>query len=75
MDISLQGRDGMESVKSLRPEGFEDVIIFMSPTSEYAMDAWEIRAAHYLIKPVGQKEIDTAMNRAIEKLGHIKFMH
>ena len=75
IDISPRDGAGMESAKSLRLEGFEDVIIFMSPTSEYAMDAWEIRVAHYLVKPVGQKEIDTAMNRAIEKLSHIKFMH
>ena len=39
------------------------------------MDAFTVEATHYLVKPVGQKEIDTAMNRAIEKLNHIKFMH
>ena len=59
----------------MRKEGFEDIIIFQSSSGECAMDAFTVEATHYLVKPVGQKEIDTAMNRAIEKLNHIKFMH
>lgn len=75
MDINLPEGAEMESVRCLRKQGFEDIVIFISPTAQHAIEAYEVEATHYLVKPVGQKEIDTAMNRAIEKLSHIKFMH
>ena len=59
----------------MRKEGFEDIIIFQSSSGECAMDAFTVEATHYLVKPVSQKEIDTAMNRAIEKLNHIHFLY
>ena len=75
IDINPPEGAEMESVRCLRKQGFEDIIVFISPTSEHALEAYEVEARHYLVKPVSQKEIDTAMNRAIEKLSHIKFIH
>ena len=75
IDINPPEGAEMESVRCLRKQGFEDIIIFMSPTAEHALEAYGVEATHYLVKPVGQEAIDKAMNRAIEKLRHIKFMH
>lgn len=75
IDINPPEGAEMESARCLRKQGFEDIIIFISPTSEHALEAYEVEARHYLVKPVSQKAINKAMNRAIEKLSHITFMY
>lgn len=73
--INPQGGAEMESARHLRKQGFEDIFIFLSPTAEHAVEAYEVEAAHYLLTPVNQKEIDKAMERAMGKLRHTKFIY
>ena len=74
MDINLPDGAEMESAGLLRQKGFEDVIIFTSPSAEYALDAWAVEALHYLVKPINQEKIDRVMEKAIKKLSHICFL-
>ncbi len=75
MDINPQGGAAMESVRHLRKQGFENIIIFLSPTAQHAIEAYEVVATHYLIMSLGQNEFEKAMNRAIEKLSHLHFLY
>ena len=43
-------------------------IIFLSTSDEFAVDAFGVQAAHYLVKPFTQKQFDQAMNRVMESI-------
>ncbi len=68
MDVYLPDGDGIESARVLRDKGYEGVIIFKSSLGEDAIRAYSVSALHYLVKPVSQKKLDGAMDRAVEKI-------
>jgi DNA-binding LytR/AlgR family response regulator len=62
----INGIDIMHSVKSntsLNPQ-----IIFSSSTSEYALEAFNLNAAHYLMKPLTKAGMSEAMKRCLSRL-------
>lgn len=67
MDIKLKGIDGMETVKQLREKGAECQIIFTTAYKEYVFKAFDVDAIHYLIKPVGEKDLFHAIDKALRR--------
>ena len=61
LDIQMPGCSGMEVAASLpspRPR-----IIFCTAFDEYAVDAFELQAVDYLLKPVSRARLEKALNR------------
>lgn len=61
LDIQMPGCDGLEVVASLprpRPK-----IIFCTAFDEYAVDAFELQALDYLLKPINRARLATALER------------
>ena len=61
LDIQMPGCDGLDVVASLplpRPK-----IIFCTAFDEYAVDAFELHAVDYLLKPVSRARLDKALDR------------
>jgi two-component system, LytTR family, response regulator len=61
LDIQMPGCTGMEVAASLpapRPH-----IVFCTAFEEYAVDAFELRAADYLLKPVSRARLEKALER------------
>lgn len=61
LDVEMPGLTGIQLAKSLKTIPF---IIFISSYPHYAVDAFEVDAVDYLVKPVGIEK----MMRAIEKV-------
>jgi DNA-binding LytR/AlgR family response regulator len=61
LDVEMPGLTGIQLAKTLTKSPF---IIFISSHPHYALDAFEVDAVDYLIKPVGIEK----MMRAIEKV-------
>jgi len=62
LDIQMPGCSGMEvaaSLKSPRPQ-----IVFCTAFDEYAVDAFELHAVDYLLKPVSRARLAKAIERA-----------
>lgn len=68
LDILLPGMDGIALSRELRAKGSIGVIIFLTATRDYAFEAFGVRAADYLLKPLVEKEMFLAMDRAVEEL-------
>ena len=64
-DIVLLGTD---IAAELRKQKSRAEIVFLSTSEEFAVEAFAIRAAHYLVKPFTQKEFDQAMDRVMESI-------
>lgn len=68
LDISIGGKNGMDILKLV--PGIESEVIFVTAYSEYAVDAFKLLAAGYLLKPVNEADLCHAMDRAISGITH-----
>ncbi len=67
LDIMMPGIGGIDAAKMLRRSGADFDIVFMTSTNDFAVDAFEVGAVHYLIKPITQKQFDDAIDRVVPK--------
>ena len=74
LDINLPGINGIEIGLKLRqaPFHFRGEIIFVTASSDYAIDAFDVQAFHYIVKGVTSIEktnciLTNALNKAAEK--------
>lgn len=51
-DIQMEEMGGIEVARALRGRGERTVLIFVTALKEYAPEAFEVSAFHYLLKPV-----------------------
>lgn len=66
LDISIGGKNGMDLLKLVPNTEME--IIFVTAYSEYALEAFKFSATGYLVKPVGDKDLSMAVDKAIERI-------
>lgn len=63
LDIQMPGLNGFEVLTKLEeiPE-----IIFSTAFDQYAIEAFEVHAVDYLLKPYGKKRFESALNRILK---------
>lgn len=66
LDMRLLGISGLEVAKRLSRKSR---IIFITSYREYALDAFDVDAVHYLMKPITDERLYLALDRAINRLG------
>ena len=66
MDIFMAGKSGMEAVQELRKEGCSVPVIFLTTSTDYALEAFEVDALQYLVKPLEKDRFFHAMDIAFE---------
>lgn len=73
LDIQMEKMDGVFTEKEIRNRiADEDVqIIYVSAKDSYAMELFEIRPMHFLIKPVGEEELHKVLTKALHLLEKI----
>lgn len=69
LDIVMPGMDGIQLARALREEGSRSMIIYLTASSEYAVEAFSVRAVNYLLKPVADDVFFAALDDAIGGLG------
>ena len=57
LDIIMPLLNGMDTARELRNDNQTVPIIFLTSTREYAVDSYEVKAFHYLIKPVDEDKL------------------
>lgn len=70
LDISIGGKNGMDILKLLPNNEME--IIFVTAYTEYALEAFKYSATGYIVKPIGDKELSIAVDKAIERIKNKK---
>ncbi len=63
LDIRLVGGSGVTSFKEI-PVSSRPAVIFLTAFPEFALEAFDLSAADYLMKPFDQKRFDRALDRA-----------
>lgn len=67
LDVQMPGRNGFEVIRQLKPEEY-GTIVFVTAFDEYAVQAFEINAVDYLLKPFDEDRLRLAVERARERL-------
>ena len=67
LDIQMPGLNGFDVVKTLQSD-MMPLIIFTTAYEQYAVKAFELHAVDYILKPIDLERIQTAVERARERL-------
>jgi two-component system response regulator AlgR len=68
LDISMPGMDGMEVAQALEGVTLAPAIIFVTAFDQFAVEAFNVAAVDYLLKPVAQDRLEKALERVTEKV-------
>lgn len=63
LDIYMQGIDGLRLAREIRNKDRKAKIAFVTSSREFAIEAFEVRAVHYLLKPVGAENSRELLER------------
>lgn len=67
LDICMPGLNGVAVAREIRNRKEKCEIVFLTTSDEFAVDAFSLKAAHYLLKPFTQAQFDEAMDRAMAR--------
>lgn len=68
LDIRMPGRNGIETAHALIERSFRPLIVFVTAFDEFALQAFEVSAVDYLVKPVDIDRFDLMLNRIERQL-------
>jgi two-component system, LytTR family, response regulator AlgR len=64
LDVEMPGLNGVELARRLKRLQPEPVLVFVTAFERYAVDAFDVAAVDYLVKPVRPERLAQAMDRA-----------
>lgn len=74
LDICMPGMLGTDVAKEIRQRKDKAEIIFLTTSDEFAIEAFVVKAAHYLLKPFTDIDFAEAMDRALQNIEKAKTM-
>lgn len=66
LDIQMPGMNGFSVIKHLQSE-IVPMVIFCTAYESYAVDAFDLHAVDYLLKPVDPERLRRALDRAVQR--------
>ncbi len=64
MDIRMPGMDGLSAAERIVEQAEAPAVIFCTAYGEYALEAFEVTATGYLLKPVTAEKLEAALAKA-----------
>lgn len=68
IDVQMPGESGLELARALCERGQLPLLVFVTAYSRYAIDAFEVHALDYLLKPLDDRRLAQALARAEARL-------
>ena len=68
LDVQMPGITGFEVARRVVDAGFESQLVFVTAFDQYAIDAFEVNAVDYLLKPVEPERLQMAVERVRRRL-------
>ncbi len=65
-DIYMPKSNGMETAKNLRERGISVPFIFVTTSSDFAVESYDVDALFYLVKPIRLDKLKVTMERFLE---------
>jgi two-component system, LytTR family, response regulator len=68
LDVQMPGLTGFEVARRVVQAGIESQVVFVTAYDQYAIDAFEVNAVDYLLKPVEPGRLAVAVERVRKRL-------
>ena len=68
LDIYMDGMSGMEAAKELRKTDTSCLLVFTTTSADHALEGFQVRALHYLVKPFSESELSALLDEMLAKL-------
>lgn len=68
LDIQMPGLTGFEVARRLGEQGFDSHVVFVTAFDRHAIEAFEINAVDYLLKPIEAERLGTAVDRVRKRM-------
>jgi len=68
MDVEMPGRDGVSLARELGQLSAPPAVVFVTAFERYAVEAFDLQAVDYLVKPVRQDRLEAALLRVRQRL-------
>lgn len=65
LDIQMDNLTGIEAAKKIRSINESAIIIFITGVKDYVFDAFDVRAFHYILKPIDERKLKEVLNSAL----------
>lgn len=68
LDIYMDGMSGMDAARELRKTNTDCLLIFTTTSTDHALEGFQVRALHYLVKPFSDAELSGLVDEMLAKL-------
>ncbi len=72
LDIRMPGINGMDVAKALRDKGWRKILIFVTGEEDQVFNSFDLRAFHFLVKPISDEKLKEVLKSAESELEHIE---
>lgn len=72
LDISMPGLSGLDVARSLSHQGVTTQIVFLTAHDDYAVEAFEVAASDYLMKPVDPERLAITLARIAARMAQLE---
>ena len=68
LDVQMPGLTGFEVARRLLKGGFESHLVFVTAYDRHAIEAFDVNAVDYILKPVESARLETALERVRKRV-------
>ena len=68
LDVVMPGMNGIELGQRLRDQKDAGLIVYLTTSSEFAVESYLVRAFHYLLKPIQKDQLFRVLDDAVSQL-------
>ena len=68
LDIYMDGANGIEIAKEFRKSNKDCLLIFTTTSTDHALEGFQVRALHYLVKPYSENDISVLADEILSRI-------
>ncbi|WP_340588244.1 LytTR family DNA-binding domain-containing protein [Erythrobacter alti] len=69
LDMTMPGMDGLQVAQNAREQDPQPAVIFVTAHENFAVEAFDLEAIDYVLKPVASDRLERAIERALARRG------
>lgn len=72
LDMTMPGMDGLGVARALAKQGNPPAVIFVTAHEDFAVEAFDLEAVDYVLKPVAAERLERAIDRAVARRERVR---
>lgn len=68
LDIYMRNENGVDTAQALRRFDTDCLLVFITTSTEHALDGFRVRAFHYLVKPCTEADLEALFDEIVKRI-------